>query len=76
MLEVNSLTAIAKRTTPNTFRIMSIPFCPIIRSIREEVLSTRKITRTLITKAIMIISVLKSYYKDKKIVRITCPANS
>ena len=40
MLWVKSFTEIASRMTPKTFRIIWIPFAPIIRSIFEEVFKT------------------------------------
>ena len=74
ILWANSFTAIANRITPNTFLIMLIPFCPMIRSILEEVFKTIKITNTFRIMAMIMFSILNSALRDNKVVKLPGPA--
>ena len=75
MLEVNSLTAIAKRITPNTFLMILIPFLPIIFSIFTEVLSTIYKKMVFIIMANTIFMVENSALRDNKVVKLPGPAS-
>ena len=58
MLVVKSLIEIAKRTTPNIFLIIPIPFSPIIFSILLEPLSTINIKNIFIIIATIMLALL------------------
>ena len=74
MLCVKSFTEIASRMTPKTFRIIWIPFAPIIRSIFEEVFKTIVNKITLKKTAIMMFSIWKFCSKESKVVKLPGPA--
>ena len=74
MLVVKSFTAIAKRTTPKTFRMILIPDFPRIRSICLEDLRMIYTKRILIRIAKMILITSYSALKESKEVIVPAPA--
>ena len=64
----------ANRITPKTFRVILMPFGPIMRSIFEDVFKTIKIKSTLMTTATMIFSVSNSDLRESNVVKLPGPA--
>lgn len=64
----------AKRITPNIFRITLSPFLPKIRSIRLEDFRTKYTKITFIIMATIIFSTWYSALNESKVVTVPAPA--